>query len=108
MEACPNCHGPILPGHHCESVRQVKIVIDEMDSDESMLAESRRPAPSMGKHQASGSGTKLAAASDSGTKRSATSGSGCKLAAATGDNWHQAAPTDTKRHRLILKKCLMS
>ncbi|KAG8095267.1 hypothetical protein GUJ93_ZPchr0012g19265 [Zizania palustris] len=101
MEACPNCHGPILPGHHCESVRRVKIVIDETDSDDSILVASHRPTPSMGKHQASGSGTKVAATSGSGTKRSTACGSGSKLAAATGGNRHQVAPTDTKRHQMV-------
>ncbi|KAG8068985.1 hypothetical protein GUJ93_ZPchr0005g14771 [Zizania palustris] len=75
------------PGHHRESVRRVKIFIDEMDSNDSMLAVSHRPAPSAGKHQASGSDTKVAAAS----------GSDSKLAAAIGTKWY----------RLILKKCLM-
>ncbi|KAG8065045.1 hypothetical protein GUJ93_ZPchr0004g40046 [Zizania palustris] len=103
MEACRNYHGPILPGHHGESMRWVKIVIDETDSDNSILVASRRPAPSAGKYQASGSGTKVAAAIGSGTKQTVASGSGTKLAAASSTKWHKPTPSDTKRHRLILK-----
>ncbi|KAG8064979.1 hypothetical protein GUJ93_ZPchr0004g40197 [Zizania palustris] len=82
-------------------MRRVKIVIDETDSNDRMLVAYRRPAPSMGKHQASGSSTKVAVASGFGTKRSVASGSGSKLAAATGGNRHHAAPTDTKRHQVV-------
>ncbi|KAG8060825.1 hypothetical protein GUJ93_ZPchr0002g25989 [Zizania palustris] len=82
-------------------MRRVKIVIDETDSDDNMLAASRRSAPSTGKHQASGSDTKVAAASGSGTKGSVASGSSSKLAVATSGNRHQATPTNTKRHQAV-------
>ncbi|KAG8069148.1 hypothetical protein GUJ93_ZPchr0005g15735 [Zizania palustris] len=82
-------------------MRRVKIVIDETNSDDSMLEASHRKAPSTVKHQASGSDTKVEVATGSGTKQSTTSGSGSKLEASTDGNRHQAAPTDTKRHQAV-------
>ncbi|KAG8081200.1 hypothetical protein GUJ93_ZPchr0007g4941 [Zizania palustris] len=120
MEAFLNCHGPIQPGHRCESVRWVKIVIDETYSVSTKLAavsgsDTKRVVET-------GSGNKLAVASGSGMKRAAVSDSDSKLAVASGSKRNQATPRGTKRHqatpsgtkrrhpsryRLILKKCLM-